>query len=601
MDGGHGGSTTVAPRPRERARGPRRPPGGDHTTEFPTLPLLREATWPDRTRARILIALSVLVTSAYIGWWLIPGHTGSPAMFVLLAVAETFTVVHLTGLWHAIWSARVKLPPPGSTDFAVDVFVPTCGEPLEVLRRTITAAVGMDQPHETYVLDDAVRGEVRALARELGARYIPREDSRGAKAGNLNHALALTEGDLVAVFDADHVARPDFLTHLLGYFEDPRVAIVQTPQFYGNARDNEVAERAWLQQVPFYGPILRGKQGLGAAFLCGTNALLRRAALEEVGGFSEDSVVEDMMTSMRLHRKGWESVYFPYVLAEGDGPTSLRAYFSQQLRWARGSLGALIGAEPLKLGYQRSQRIQYMLATSYYLIGLAIAIYLTIPIVALLLGLTPFGPRGDTFLFFYAPHLVLALHLIRREQGRLGLRHLQFTFGTFPVYTKAALAAFVGRDTGFQATGATQSGRPPRIAYITVAAFAATAAAMVAAPLLRPLDAWAASSYFWAAVNCALLWGVTRRTLREELAARREGSSGGGAPAASQPAPANESSATDGPVTRILHHHDKPPLPEEALSVDVDLAPGSVSLREPRAAQPVLTADPASPPPRGTP
>ncbi|MDP8960959.1 MAG: glycosyltransferase, partial [Actinomycetota bacterium] len=250
---------------RDRFRGPRHGPDATTTQEQPTSSMVREEPWPGRFGARLLVLLNLLFTAGYLGWWSVGGHVGNPVLFVVLATAESFTILHLVGLWQSIWKGGVELPPPGRTWFSIDVFIPTYGEPLDVLRRTIVAAVGMEGSHRTYVLDDAVRDEVRELAHELGAHYIPRESSEGAKAGNLNHALPRTDGDLLVVFDADHVARRDFLAHLVGYFEDPEVALVQSPQFYGNAIWNPVARGGWNQQAVFYGPIKRGKHGLGSA------------------------------------------------------------------------------------------------------------------------------------------------------------------------------------------------------------------------------------------------------------------------------------------------------------------------------------------------
>ncbi len=189
----------------------------------------------------------------------------------------------------------------------------------------------------------------------------------------------MTSGDLVVILDADHVARRDFLVRVIGYFEDDDVAIVQTPQAYRNATESPVARLAHDQQLIFYGPVLRGRNGSNSVFACGTNCVVRRSALEQVGGFDESSVVEDFATSMSIHRLGWRSVYYPYVLAEGLGPTNLAAYSRQQFRWARGSLEALVRLEPFRGRLTRSQRFQYLCCTLHYLTGLATVVYVLLP------------------------------------------------------------------------------------------------------------------------------------------------------------------------------------------------------------------------------
>lgn len=541
---------------RPRVRGPRRPPGGDRTTALPTLPRVGGRRWPRPWLTRLLVVLSVTATGLYVGWWLAPGHVGNPVVFALLAIAELFTVTHMVGLWQTVWSARIKLPPPGSASYTVDVYIPTYGEPLDGLRRTIMAAVGMHGAHQTYVLDDAERDEVRELAHELGAAYIPRASSKGAKAGNLNHALARTDGDLIVVFDADHVARRDFLTHVLGYFEDPRVAVVQTPQFYGNATVNRVAAGAWYQQVPFYGTVMRGKHGLNAVFLCGTNAVLRRSALDDVGGFEEESVVEDMATSIRLQQRGWEGVYFPYVLAEGEGPTTLRAYFSQQFRWANGSISAF--RQALGRGFQPIQRIQYMMSTTYYLVGFATAIYIAMPVLGLVFDITPFGPEAVAFPIFYLPHILLALVLIHRSlRGNFSLRNTRFTFGTFPVYIAGAIAAFTGRKVSFTPTASQEERRPPWLAWVTVATAAILVAALVGAAFLRPFDDWSWISAGWAALDLYLLWPIVAITLREAF--------GGDVIETGTPDRVGRRGAHSSAPTYLLGAFEEPPLPEDIV------------------------------------
>jgi cellulose synthase (UDP-forming) len=482
--------------------------------------------WRTPRRIRLLLCVNAVVAAAYVGWWLLPGHVGTPALFALLALAEAFTFSHVIGLWWTVWHMRIDPPPPATRPWAVDVLIPTYGEPLDVLRPTIAAAVGMDGSPRVHVLDDARRPEVQELAHRLGARYVTRVGNQGAKAGNINAALPGLRGDLVVVFDADHVPRPGFLGHLLGYFEDPDVAFVQTPQYYGNASASDVARGAYQQQATFYGPICRGKNGLRSAFCCGTNVVFRRAALDDVGGFDEASVVEDFVTSMHLHRRGWRSVYFPYILAAGLGPTNLRSYLGQQLRWAQGSIGAFLTREPFKPGLDRAQRVQYLLATTFYLTGLVTTIYVSLPILFMFFGWSAFSPGSGSYVFFYGPYLVLGLATLRWGLGRqLRLEHLQYTFGAFPVYALAALSVFLRRRARFNVTSKEDGAvpRPPAVAYVTVATLVATVVALVVGPFLRPVDATMVTNVAWGIVNVVLLAPISRVTLRETWGSSRWG------------------------------------------------------------------------------
>jgi len=479
------------------------------------LPRVRLSPW-----VRVLLLADFCAAAFYLSWWLQPGHVGTPVLFASLAVAEAFNLLHVLGLWWTVWITRVETPPRSTRSRTIDVFITTCGEPIEVLQRTVAAAVSLDGDHRTFVLDDARRSEVRHLCRKLGAEYVTRSDREGAKAGNLNHALSLTNGELVAVFDADHVPHPEFLERLVGYFEDSELAFVQTPQYYGNATSEPVARGAYQQQAIFYGPICRGKNGVNAAFCCGTNVVFRRRALEDVGGFDSSSVVEDFVTSMHLHRRGWHSVYYPYVLSEGLGPETLRAYFGQQFRWARGSIGGLVSLEPFRRGFTLPQRAQYLLATTFYLIGLVTTVYIALPILYLLGGWSAFSASSGDFIFYYVPYLVLGLATIRWGLGgQLRFEHLRYTFGAFAVYVAGAVAAFARRRTRFNATGSVKRGGTPVYAWAAVSAFAITALAVLVGLISRPLDARTFTNVSWAGVNLVLLSGIVSATLWSRRAA----------------------------------------------------------------------------------
>jgi cellulose synthase (UDP-forming) len=520
--------------------------------------------WGAPRRVRLLVLVNFAAAAFYVSWWLTPGHVGKTALFAMLAGAEVFNLFHLVGFWSAVWSTSVEPPPRRRTAFSVDVFITTYGEPLDILERTVEAAVAMDGEHETYVLDDAGRPEVAELAEMLGAQYIARGWRRGAKAGNLNNALWQTSGELFVILDADHVPHRDFLRRTLGYFEEQDVAFVQTPQFYVNGASNDVARGAYDQQAIFYGPICRGKNGLESAFCCGTNVVFRRKAIEDVGGFDMKSVVEDFVTSIRIHRRGWRSVYYPYVLAEGLGPDGLRTYFRQQFRWARGSIGALVSLEPFRRGLTLGQRFQYFLATTFYLTGIVTTIYLILPLIYLFGGQSAFSVNSGNFVFFYAPYLTLGLLTIRWGLGgQLRLGHLRYTFGAFPVYAVAAVAALLHIPARFRVTekrgGST---RPPFLAWVSVAVFFATAAAIAYGAASQPADSRTVTNISWGCVNMLLLSGIVGITLREAFARK---------PATSRRAlRASAALAVDAPPELLVHERQLV-LPEYALGAPVPI------------------------------
>jgi cellulose synthase (UDP-forming) len=202
-------------------------------------------------KLRLLLPCALILTVWYFAWLLRPVHVGNPALYGLLVFCELFNVLQAIGFWWTCIHGRIRpsIAPSVSTDTEVDVLVPVYTEPLDVVIPTIQAAVAMRGARvNVYVLDDAGRPELAALAARCGAHYICRSEHRGAKAGNLNHALQRTHSPFVAVFDCDHVPDERFLEATLGYFKDDEVGYVQTPQYYANAGANHLAAAAWSQQ-----------------------------------------------------------------------------------------------------------------------------------------------------------------------------------------------------------------------------------------------------------------------------------------------------------------------------------------------------------------
>ncbi|WP_230684984.1 glycosyltransferase [Cellulomonas sp. JZ18] len=302
----------------------------------------------------LLVLLAAAGVVVYAAFLLNPANRGDWLPYTMVIVAETVLVAHaLLAMWTVLSSGHnprgfafhhaqerlydiaeilregVEDQPHRwqmyleGTPVTVDVFVTTCGEDLETIRRTVTAAVAMQGRHDTYVLDDGRSDAVRDLAAELGARYVRRLSSGGAKAGNINHALSLTRSEYVVVLDADFVPLPQFLHETVPFFASSDVAFVQTPQTYGNY-DTIISRGAGYMQAVFYRYVQPGRNRFNAAFCVGTNVIYRRAAIDSVGGIYTDSKSEDVWTSLMLHEKGWRTVYIPTTLAIGDTPRPSR-------------------------------------------------------------------------------------------------------------------------------------------------------------------------------------------------------------------------------------------------------------------------------------
>ncbi|MFE3110441.1 glycosyltransferase family 2 protein [Kitasatospora indigofera] len=233
----------------------------------------------------------------------------------------------------------------------VDLYLPTCGEPLDVLENAYRAVSAVDWPDAltVWVLDDGDRAEVAGLAARYGYRYVVRPD-RGhlKKAGNLNHALTLSSAEFIAILDADFAPRPDFLRHLVPYFADPGTGIVQSPQCFDTDETMSWIQRAaGAAQEWFFRWIQPSRDASDAAICCGSNAVYRRAAIDAAGGFARLDHSEDLFTGLALYERGFRTLYVPVLVAKGTSPDNLASFVNQQYRWAMGNLH-LLGTPELK-------------------------------------------------------------------------------------------------------------------------------------------------------------------------------------------------------------------------------------------------------------
>ncbi|HVA75816.1 MAG TPA: glycosyltransferase [Acidimicrobiales bacterium] len=417
-----------------------------------------------RRRLLCLLPVNVALSIWYFTWLLAPERIGNPVLYGLLIVAESFNLVQAAGFW---WTAsKAKEPPPTRTDFGpvpVDVLIPVYNEELDVVEATVAAACRLAYPEVTVVVcDDGDRDELAAMAVRHGAEYIRRSDHSGAKAGNLNHALLRTSSPFIAVFDCDHVPAPSFLGATMGHFSDPNVALVQTPQHYANAADNPIAAAAWSQQALFFGVIARGKDAMGSMFCCGTNVVIRREALESVGGIPEDSVTEDFELSVRLRERGWRIAYVPTVLASGLGPEDMASYVSQQHRWARGCLAAVATVARSRLPWR--QRAQFLLSSMFFLTGWTYLIYMTLPVVRILGGQQALaGATANQFLDHFAPYFCFSMLTVAiAGRGSYTFSAFALMEASFWIHISASIRALLRRRSRFVVTPKVgKAGRQP--------------------------------------------------------------------------------------------------------------------------------------------
>ena len=272
----------------------------------------------------------------------------------------------------------------------VDVYLPICGEPVDVLESAWRATADLVDSYpglaRAYVLDDGPSRQASELAALLGFRYLSRPDARAfKKSGNLRHAFARTRGEYIVILDADFAPRRDFLAETLPYFDDPSTAIVQTPQFFRvSPAQCWIENAAGAIQEVFYRAIQVSRNRFGAAICVGTSAVYRRAALEPEGGPTLLPYPEDVHTGLDVRRGGWSLVYVPIVLSAGICPDNLDAFVRQQYRWCTGNAGVVFSRRMWSVPMSAAARLSYISGFFYYAYtGLLTFVGPAIPVVML--------------------------------------------------------------------------------------------------------------------------------------------------------------------------------------------------------------------------
>jgi cellulose synthase (UDP-forming) len=392
----------------------------------PTLPISR--SW-----ARLFIFAAV---------WAIAGRYHSWRLFVTILPAHGAWyevgwvwfcyVVELFATWDALvlyitflrttdrrreadaHEARLRATPPSELP-AVDVYIPTYNEPLDVLEKTITGALCIDYPNfQVWVLDDGRRPWLKEFCRDKGVGYLTRANNAHAKAGNINHALTRTNAPFVAIFDADFVPQRNFLMRTIGFFADPKVGIVQTPHSFYNSdpMQSNLALRKTLpdEQRFFFEAILPSRDAWDAAFCCGSNSVTRREALRSIGdALPTGSITEDMLLTLTMLRKGFVTRYLCERLAYGLAPETIEAFFVQRERWARGAIQILFLAEgPFGPGLGLMHRLMF-LPTHWLSQSCTTMITVVAPLLFLMTGLSPVVNVTSEAVLSYIVPMILAL------------------------------------------------------------------------------------------------------------------------------------------------------------------------------------------------
>ena len=369
---------------------------------------------------------------------------------VVLLLAELFCVLMLA-MSLFVTSDPIERPAAPRFDDAalpsVDVFVPSYNEGTRLVAVTLAAAKALDYPADklrVHLLDDggtdekcesdnpAVaeaawtrRNALQALCADLGVNYITRERNVHAKAGNLNNGLRHTGGDLVVVFDADHAPTPEFLRETVGHFvADTGLFLVQTPHFFLNPDPIE-RNLGTFSVMPsenemFYGTIQKGLDNWNSAFFCGSAAVLRRSALEEVGGFSGLSITEDCETALELHSRGWRSLYVDRPMIAGLQPETFASFIGQRSRWCAGMMQILLMKNPLfKRGLSLAQRICYLSSSMFWFFPLPRLAFLFAPLLYIFFNMKIYVANQQEFVAYTAMYMVAVTLMQSYNYGKV--------------------------------------------------------------------------------------------------------------------------------------------------------------------------------------
>ncbi|HAR80261.1 MAG TPA: cellulose synthase catalytic subunit (UDP-forming), partial [Succinivibrionaceae bacterium] len=383
----------------------------------------------------MLILVSVMVSTRYMYFRVtqtLEFHSWIEVVIgYLLFLSEVYIyIILLLSSFQVAWSLKrkiVPMPEDVSKWPTVDVYIPTYNEPLSVVRDTVLAAQCLDYPRDKlkiYLLDDGRRKEFATFATSANVGYITRTNNDHAKAGNLNHAMTMTDGELIAIFDCDHICTKIFLQATVGAFiKDKRLALMQTPHHFYSPdpieRNLYLGRNIPTENELFYGPVQRGNDNWNATFFCGSCAVIRRKALDEIKGFAVETVTEDAHTALKLQRRGWKTGYLDQILAGGLATEKLVLHIIQRNRWARGMIQIFRMDNPLLgKGLSFPQRLCYLSAMMYFLFALPRVIFLLVPLVYLIFGLSVVHGSAALLFAYALPHLFMSFYASSRLNGR---------------------------------------------------------------------------------------------------------------------------------------------------------------------------------------
>jgi cellulose synthase (UDP-forming) len=393
-------------------------------------------------------------------WWFRAEHIDNFFLFIILSLFFGYGNIRIALIW--INYLRIQKPkevPVPEKNLSVAVFTTSSpGEPLSMFENTFKALKNLNYPHTSYLLDDTGDVAFKELAEKYGVVWLDLPNIPGAKAGKINEALKITKEDFILVLDPDHIVFPNFLDQTLGFFQDEKVGFVQVSQGYYNMFRSFTAQAAAEQTYVFYGPTQMGLFGYGGAVAIGANCTFRRDALESIGGHAK-GLSEDLNTSIRIHSKGWKSIYNPVIVSRGLVPEDFTSFCKQQLKWARGVFEMLFDEMP-KASKTLTfwQKLSYLSIGTYYLVGPMTAFFIFVPLLFFTTKISPASMDFTEFIQLGAPIVLVAILIYAHAQSFLcdketekGIhwRGMVLKYSCWPVYTYAFCLAIINKKVPY--------------------------------------------------------------------------------------------------------------------------------------------------------
>lgn len=347
-------------------------------------------------------------------------------------------------------------------------------ESYEILENTLKAMTQVEYPHHTWLLDEGDEEKVKRLCKDYRVKHYSRKGKAEyntpdglfkakTKAGNYNswYHQHSRDYDYVAQIDVDFLPKRNFLTRMLGYFRDPEIGFVGSPQIYGNTNDSWIASGAAQQAYSFYGPMQKGFYGMDMQLFIGANHIVRVSAHNDINGYS-GHIVEDHLTGMRFYVKKWKSVYVPEILAVGEGPSTWDAYFNQQMRWAYGLMDILFHHSPkLFLKMLPKHIINYFMLQQYYFFGLTQVLGILLLTIYFLLGIQSTSMELKELLLLYPITILLQeivvlwsqkFNITPEKESGLMLKGKFLNLAAWPIYFIALIEVITGKKLTYVVT-----------------------------------------------------------------------------------------------------------------------------------------------------